>query len=209
MGNMTNDVIDGMDTSENPALTSAINTQLNDRLLSEELEDSLKSQYMEFENLGYNFMADYDQNALTPEILNDMIDYIDNSYLGIEYKYQISDGDRNTYTLGPMLYEILFVDMVKFILPSMMKEINTRDISDIKKLEPNGKFKFTILSVIKNTLEGLQKAREIGGSNQKSANTVVKYSFCLDLFDADLEDFVENFIIPVCNNNDTLISNAL
>lgn len=201
-------IIDSTDVSENPALTSMIETQLNDRLLEEELEDSLIEQYKEHKNHGYNFLNDYDDNVITPNILVNMMEYIDDNTLGIEYRYQIADHDKNTYILIKMLYETLFVDMVKFILPSVMKNIESNDPNDIKRLEASD-LRFQLVKVAKDTLEGLHKSREYGdGSNQKVAREIVKYSYCLDLFDADLEDFLENFIIPVVNNYNSVIHSA-
>jgi len=209
MSNYSTCVIDEVDCSESPALTSMIYTQLNDRFLQEELETSLKEQYMGFKDLGYNFLEDYDNNQITPEILIDMMEYIDENYLGIEYRYQINDLDRNTFTLIPMLYEILFVDMVKFILPNLMKELNTEDPNDIKKLDPNT-LKFNLLLVAKNTLVGLEEAKNLGSGlgNNKIAYEIVKFSYCLDLFDSDLTEFLENYIFPVCNNYNTIICMA-
>lgn len=203
-------IIDEIDVSENPAMTSAIVTQLNDRLLSEELEASLKEQYIGFQNLGYNFLKDFDNNQITPEILIEFMEYIDDNILSIEYRYQINDQDRNTYILIPMLYEILYVDSVNFILPNVMKELNTREANDIKMLSPS-KLKFTLLKVVKNILNGLEEAKKLGSGvgNNKIAHEIIKYSYCLDLFDGDLEDtFLENYIIPVINNYNTTISMA-
>ncbi|MBC8427583.1 MAG: hypothetical protein H8D97_01690 [Proteobacteria bacterium] len=208
MANYTTNIIDENDVSENPALTSMIVTQLNERLLSDELDASIKEQYIEFNNLGYNFINDYSIDVLTPELLIDMIEFIDNNFIGVEFLGQINDHDRNTYIFGPMLYEILFVDMIKFILPNLMKKLETRDPNDIKYLDPPD-LRFKLIEVVKDILEGLQKTREFGdGKNQKIAREIVKYSFCLDLFDADLEDFLENYIIPVINNYNTIISSA-
>lgn len=203
-------IIDEIDISENPALTSAIVTQLNDRLLSEELELSLREQYIGFQNLGYNFLKDYDNNQITPEILIEFMEYIDDNILSIEYRYQINDHDRNTYVLIPMLYEILYVDMTTFILPNMLKELNTKDPNDIKILSPS-KLKFNLLNVVKNILRGLEETKKLGSGkgNNKIAHEIFKFSYCLDLFDGDLEDtFLENYIIPVCNNYNTTISMA-
>jgi hypothetical protein len=206
----TNNMIDEIDVSENPAMTSAIVTQLNDRLLSEELVASLKEQYIGFQNLGYNFLKDYDNNQITPDILIDFMNYIDDNILSIEFRDQINDHDRNTYILIPMLYEILYVDMIKFILPNVMKELKTREADDIKYL-PIPRLKYLLLKVVKDTLTGLEDAKSLGSGigNSKIANEIVKYSYCLDLFDNDLEDtFLENYLIPVINNYNTQISMA-
>jgi hypothetical protein len=201
--------IDEIDIADNPAMSSMIQTQLNDKLLSEELENSLKEQYMNFENIGHNFLNDYDSNQITPEILIGMMNYIDDNIIGIEFMNQIDDHDRNTYTLIPMLYELLYVDSVTFILPNLMKEIGTKDPNDIKYLEPRD-LKFKLLNVIRKSLIGFEDVRKLGSGlgNNKIDNEIFKYGYAVDLFDNDLEDFMENYIIPVVNNYNTAISNA-
>jgi hypothetical protein len=184
------------------ALTNMIENQINEELLRQELSLSLKNQYINLYDLGHNYISDFSGDVLNTEILISMVNYIDDNYLNLEYKDMINDIDQNLFTLGIMLYEALFIDMVDIILPSLIKEEKLNiNICDAKEL------KLGLLNVTKNILNGFISTRELSGGelNSRISENIIKYNFCLDLFDSDLERFLENFIIPVYNQYQTKI----
>jgi hypothetical protein len=157
--------------------------QINRFIVKEELDTDIQSQYIHLTNLGINYMQGFDE--LPEQSLIDMIDYIDENYFSLPYKESINLSSQRLQTMGRFIYEILFVDMVKITLPSL--ETVPTDSYELKKLlVSHFNFKIKALETMHNVDETINMPKE-----------TMKLTVALDIFDTDLTDFVDSFIIPI------------
>jgi hypothetical protein len=164
-----------------PRIFNYAQDQVDQWVEIQELELLLKTQYINFENIGINYLKDVD--IIYDEICLDFLDYIDSNYINIRYLENIkSDGFKlQSYTRN--IYEILFVDIIDIL--------NKIDI-----VYDQNTLKFNICQYFSNYLDAMNKIKSIS-KDLDLKNQILKNSIGLDLFDNDLELFITNFLAPI------------
>ena len=165
--------------------------QINRFLVKEELDLDIQNQYVDLNNLGINYLEEF--NELPEQSLIEMLDHINDHYFPILYMEAIQLHPQRLQTLGRYIYEILFVDMIKTTLPAL-ENIST-DPQVLKK---------DLVEYFSNKLKAFETIQRVAGQVNMTAETL-KWTTALDIFDTDLTDFIDTFIIPVLDQYEDYI----
>jgi hypothetical protein len=153
------------------------NIQENKFLILEELKHNITTQFT-FQNLGYNYLDDYDSNILPIEIFDWIIEYLNDNYIPLDHILSIYNQIDRIKIIGYSLYTILFVDMKNIIIPRLINSNPT--ISDLK-------------NIIKELIYELKSIDSILNENTISKQILLKYSIFLDYIDSDTREFEEKY----------------
>jgi hypothetical protein len=160
-----------------PGYWPLIVTLQNNNIELEDLLCELNIQINELENLGVNYLNQYN-NIIPMETLKELLLLINEKYIDIPYiEIIISDYDK-CLVYFTSLYEFLFVDFIKDVLPL----ITTNKFEEIRTI---------ILNHINTKLTQLNILYKI---NLNLKPEMIKNSILLDIFNNDLEIFYESFI---------------
>lgn len=182
MLNRTNSYLDDFDKASPKNYSALVQKQINEWGEIQELENNLKNQYIELNNLGYNYLNGV--NEIYEETCINFIDYIHNNYIGINYIDQIKIDSRKLQYYTRSIYEILFVEFIH-----ILQNINIDDL------------RFDVCKIYSNKLNSLNKLKSIDSSIDLK-NQILKYTIAIDLFDNDVDKFIDNFYIPLKEKSD-------
>jgi len=170
-----------------PGYTNVLNAKENKEAILEELKFNITTQF-KFENLGYNYLADYENPPL--EIYDWLLDHINEYYFVIDNLISIYEQVDRLRFVASTLYNFLFVDIVD-ILP---------------KLNQFNLFKNEILRYFIENLQALNHIKqEVLQDTDHSATLdkeILKYSTLSILLDTNLEKFEDNYVINIKNKID-------
>lgn len=161
--------------------TSIFNDQQNEFLIIEELKAGITTQF-NFENIGYNYLKDYENPPL--EIYDWLLQYFNETYFVIEDFINIYNQVDSIKVLSTIIYEFLFVDII-----DLFPKIN--QYNDLYK-ELNSE-----LSEIINNLNNIKKDNNF--KNKKLDYNIIKYSTMLTILDTNLTQFKDNYWIHIQN----------
>jgi hypothetical protein len=177
-----------------PGWWGIIVSQENINCEQKDLLFEVQSQCLDLNNLGIDFLAQYDSETVSYDFLLDFLGTVNNKYISF-LDYIRLDYDK-LFIITKSIYEILFVDFIKETIPQicMVKKLD----DPLKLIQANNEeFKTLLIEHYNNTLKQLNTLYKI---NNNLAGAMVKNSFALDLFDRDLEQFYEEFVCPVIIN---------
>ena len=160
-------------------------------LFENEIFPLIEDQIYKLNNLGINYLDQYNiqlVNANNYELIDDLILYTHNNYINIIQIESIMQDGLTKFVLANYIYDLYSVQLIRKILPLLISFSKFNSSSDLVcKFNPN-----TLKS---NILKVLYKLCDIIGKLNK--DMMIQYTYYIDLFDNDLEDFFENFLIPV------------
>jgi len=166
------------DIAENPNMSSVIDTQINEHLNIIEFQREFKQQYENFDALGFNVFKAYSYVDIPVAIIEDFLEYVHTKIISIP-DYDIPNlALTKKEFLVKALYEILIIDM-----PTKHMDKLTTD--DPIVLRDN------IISIYALEIDVLSSMTPSITWEQLKAH------FAQNLFDTDLESFVERYMIPV------------
>ena len=166
------------------------------------LNDSIKNQYIELNNIGTNLIKDIETNYLIP-IFEEMIEYIDENYVSILIADDAKISPIQLVEFGKIIYEFFVIDCLNTIIPNYMNSIGRINIDDfdvyystvLKNDQSN--FKTSFIKTITSILDELLKFQKLDGSiiNNKEYNYLLKkYTYYIELINfGNSENFLENY----------------
>jgi len=169
------------DINENPNMSGVMDTQINEHLNLIEFQREFEDQYTTLHPIGFNIFKAYPDLELPIEIIDDFLEYVHVNVVPIpDYDIPNLALSKKEF-LAKVVYEILLID------------IPTKETFKFDKLDAE-----SVRSSLLNTY-GLyiDIIKEIPGQSWDK----VKAYFALDLFDADLEQFIERYLIPILNKD--------
>jgi hypothetical protein len=176
----------------------------------ESFESMIKNQYINFNNLGVNFMNNLPQSYKL-EIYGNMIEYVSDNYLSIiDFDSSAILPEKLLY-VGDKIYQLLCIDCYNTILPNFLNRIDCNSIESfdlairLKYKNNYNLIKVNILKTIKSVIEGLLKLQDIDlkiRDDELYKNLLHKYSYYIELIDfGDPERFVNNYLRPMLFKN--------
>lgn len=176
------------DEFEAPGNTPIIRKQQRILQQNQQSVENIKLQYEQLYNLGTNFLDEY----VTPEDLLEMLNYINNEYIAIDMLPNISEDPQKIEIVGTFVYELLFVDLINKILPLTEEDTLLASLGELKN---------ELLVVINNVLTVMSNL-----NNDNLTRELHKYSLALELFDNDLEMFMENYLMIILYRYSSIIN---
>lgn len=146
----------------------------------------------------------YEFNVYSPFLnifISDQLEYINDNYIMIHNFDSIIDNDIQSRIIFMYLYELLVVDLVQEIIPEILNRNLDLELQDLILLD-NDILKRYLFNVIESKVENFNKIKSTIKNNSNHEITPfeyksLKYTFYLDLFDSDLDNFKENVIQPL------------
>jgi len=176
----------------------------------DELNDKIKAQYIDFENMGRNLLEGVEIKYMLP-IYEDMLDFVIDSYLAITNQDDAMMVVEKRIEIGRRVYQFLCVDMYNTILPNYLTQINCISLeqfdlyfrSTLKGDASN--FKTGIVKTIKRIVDELMKLQILDKniSTDKHYQSLVKrYGYYLEIVNyGDSNNFLFNFVRPMFMKN--------
>ena len=197
-----------------------LNAEIHQDLLEKEIlniiQNNIKKQYIDYENLGQNYLHLFDEsltNIQKKEILIDLINYVHHQILPIVDYDNLEDNVERILLAGQYIYEFICVDFLASILPALMEKLNITSVSEfddiinLKYINSPAKFKNDLLDVLRVVIEQLNKLQSITPDVKNDTNyqkLLGKYFYYQEIITyASLEMFLENFVRPILSKYET------
>jgi len=170
------------------------------------MNENIKDQYINLNNLGINILKEIKDNDIKATIIIEMIQFINDNYTSVVNFESLFV--RDTEQIGGFIYEFFCVDTFNILIPKLITTINCNSRQEFefivnKKIKTTFKNKFIL--IIKNYLDQLFKLSNIDPKikNDSQYNNIIKkFSYYIDLIEFGLQDqFVENYIFPLVNKH--------
>lgn len=161
-----------------------------------ELADRLKEQYIGFKNLNIDIMGQYPNLTITNELLEKFLIFFDSNIINIALLDTILNNNDLLYSYSSMIYKHFYVNFEEeLIKPLMAKFKLTNKLAIISEFNYD-ELRINILAVLTNKIDVLINLVAI---NENLKPQLLTYNFLLDLYNTELEDFAEKFLIPYIN----------
>lgn len=197
-------------------LNSEIHQDLFEKEILNIIQTNIKKQYIEYENLGQNYLYLFNNelsNNQKKEIFIDLINYVHQHILPIVDYDNIEDNVERILLAGQYIYELICVDFLSSILPALLEKLNITSISEfddiinLKYLNTPGKFKTDLLDVIRVVIEQLNKLQSITPDVKNDTNyqkLLGKYFYYQEIITyTNTELFLNGFVRPVLSKYET------
>ena len=183
----------------------------NDYEQIEAVEETIKDQYIKFENLGVNLLINSPNDNFKYEILANMINYVNENYLNIsDFDADIILPEKLMET-GITIYQFLCIDCYNIIIPRFLSINNcyTLDGFDImikNRYKNNYSIvKANLVKTIKGVIDELTKLQLIDRTIQNDTqykSMLMKFAYYVELVDfGDTEKFINNYFRPLLSKN--------
>jgi len=198
-----------VDSIDQMSELSAIQNNLIDVEVFDQLNISIKNQYINFQNLGVDLLKNIKDPKILEYILNEFTQYVN------DYITPITDIYDNTYdnsTLKLRVYSFICIDCYLTITPSFLEAIKVFDYNSFESYYINvlksdsSYFKANFVKIIKNIKTNIEKLKTLDESIKNDRNyqeLLNKYTFYLQLMNfGNIENFLENYFKPMLSTNE-------
>lgn len=178
-----------------------------DMLESETKKDGWKSISLQFKNLiniGFDYSVEYPEVFEDIDLMYDLVNYVHDNYLSIQEIHLIIGDEFRTKIIGKLLYQFLIIDFPLIILPKVIKD-NDISLDDISHFP----LRDAVIKYIINKVNNINRVLSIKSTYEEMKKDRYKNLFYLQIMDNDLDDFVNNFVIPVIEQNYSVIYAAV
>lgn len=176
----------------------------------EELEDPIKTQYIEFESLGADLIRNIPDQYLQI-IFRNLIEHVNENYTSVTEYDSIVVSPQKLLQVGHYVYSFICIDCPFNILPNYLNKIESATIEQFESYLKNrlendpAKFKASFIQSINSVLEKLQNLQKLRKAISKDENyqfLVRRYTYYIELVNyGDTNRFLENYLKPVLYKN--------
>ncbi len=176
----------------------------------ERVNDLIKSQYLNFDNMGINLIEKID-NKYQEIILDEFFDFTNESYTSIA-DIQVEILTKNRYLIGRKVYQFICVDFYSTILPSFLENNKINSFNQFEKYLMNrikkdyGKLKGELIKILQKIYNNIKKIETIDKNVNKDPQfkeILNRYSFYIRLINfGDITNFIHNYWIPMFQKNE-------
>lgn len=174
------------------------------------INEEIKDQYQNFENLGNNIIKE-NQNNLDDQdkikIFREMTDYVDNNIINIVDIESTDDEVSRQILEGNYIYEFICIDNISSLIPALMEILNISSLNDFdllvntKYLNNPASFKNDFMQTVDTTIQQLIKLQLISPTVKTDVQynkLLAKYYYYKELVEyCDPDKFINNYIRPV------------
>ena len=169
------------------------------------IEEKIKDQYINLNNLGFDYLKDISEDELKINVLNDLISFVNNNYTAVVGFDSVFTKD--TKEMGEYIYNFFCIDCYNMILPNLINQIKCYSYEEFERYYKDklsydsNLFKNKLILCIKSILDQVLKLSKIDNkiTNDLSYKKLVKkYSYYIDLLDfGDASNLVSNYFNPL------------
>lgn len=189
-----------------------IQNQLAQIKQNKAIQELIKKQYREYEDLGDDLLMEYqeqlDENGLIM-IFRDLIPYVNENIITLGDIDNLDGTPSRLIEGGKFIYTFVCLDQVNSILPTFLESIGCSSIEDLdKKINTSyatniGRFRNDYLKIVQAMIEEYLKLTEIDQEvvqDKKFRYSLAKlYYFQEIVMHGDMEKFLHNYVRPVVN----------
>lgn len=182
--------------------TDIATSEFVDRDILERIDNHVKRQYIELEDLGSDVLSQI-EDKYKLIVYENFLSYVNDNYLSI---YNIEDIDISKSKLlkiGNLVYKFIVVDFYNEILPDFLNKIKVFNIDDFviyytaSLRNDASNFKTNLIKILISKVELLKNLENIHISVAKDARykeILEKYGYFIELINfGDSNNFVENY----------------
>jgi len=191
-------------------LSNQDKSQILDYDKYESVNEMLKNQYIEFENLGINILEDVNNKQVINAVLSDFVDYFHNSISPI-MDYQKSQINGDIEDIGLKVYKFLCIDCYLTIIPRFLDEQKLFTITEFERYYhdtlnlKSSNFKANFVKSIQDLYKNIKKLESLDKTIKNDENykeLIEKYKFYIDLMNfGNIDNFLNNYFRPVLLKN--------
>ena len=198
-----------MDLNDTESMNSSIYPDQN---TLDDLNNNIKNQYIEFNDLGIDLIENINNTQIVNIILEEFVDYV-NEYITPVMNFKESEifGTLNKTNLGLKLYNFLIIDCHITIIPNFLdiNHISTflefeRFYNISLKHDPS-LFKANFIKSIQKILNNIQKLEKLDKTIKYDKNyklLVKKYQFYIESINfGNIDNFLDNYFNPMLSKN--------
>ena len=189
-----------------------IQNQLAQIKQNKAIQELIKKQYREYEDLGDDLLMEYqeqlDENGLIM-IFRDLIPYVNENIITLGDIDNLDGTPSRLIEGGKFIYTFVCLDQVNSILPTFLESIGCSSIEDLdKKINTSyatniGRFRNDYLKIVQAMIEEYLKLTEIDQEvvqDKKFRYSLAKlYYFQEIVMHGDMEKFLHNYVRPEVN----------
>jgi len=165
-----------------------------------DLSKIIERQIGEFIDLDFNLLND---SEISNVIFIDVLLFVNNNYIDIPGIETIITDPNTLNKIGSYIYELFTVELLDYIFPQMLLSLDLKDPTELTVLAYDG-FKSVLQQITYNRLISIKELYVISGNNELY-NQLLKWTFYYDLFDANLENFIDRTVSILVNTYDERI----
>jgi len=165
-----------------------------------DLSKIIERQIGEFIDLDFNLLND---SEISNVIFIDVLLFVNNNYIDIPGIETIITDPNTLNKIGSYIDELFTVELLDYIFPQMLLSLDLKDPTELTVLAYDG-FKSVLQQITYNRLISIKELYVISGNNELY-NQLLKWTFYYDLFDANLENFIDRTVSILVNAYDERI----
>lgn len=205
--------MNSLDTLDQATISDLQNdNSIIDREELDEINDSVKRQYVDFENLGVNLLNDVPVKYKLI-IYEEMIDFIQNNYADIVNYDETTISPNKRIQIGNYLYRFFALDCYNVLLPNFLSSFNCVTIEQfdlhIKNVYNNdvSNFKTRFYQTIDEITQRLLGLKQIDANvytDKKYREIIRTYEYYKEIVNfGDSSNLLFNYIRPMFDKNNS------
>ena len=203
--------MNSIDTLDHATISDLQNdNSIVDREELDEINENIKRQYINFENLGVNLLEDVPVKYKLI-IFEEMIDYIQENYVDVVNYDETTISPNKRIQIGNFLYRFFVIDGYNVLLPNFLNSFNCVTIEQfdlhIKNVYNNdaSNFKTRFYQTIDDIAQRLLGLRQIDSkihSDKKYKDLLKTYEYYKEIVNfGDSSNLLFNYIRPMFDKN--------
>lgn len=166
--------------------------------LRRQARQEFKDQYIAFKYFNIDIKSQYSTNIITSQMLQEFLLYFDDNIIHIPLLDTIVNNQDLLDIYSDVIYNHFYVNFQQEIVDQLVIKYKLKyKLQIISEFDPI-EIRNNILSIITDKINMLIKFL---ADNEKLKPELLKYNFLLDLYNNDLEDFIEKFLTPYLNRD--------
>jgi hypothetical protein len=178
----------------------------------EECKDIIFNQIMDFNNLGFDMLAELNvDDNIKINLLTEVLDFCKENYINIaDTDYDLSE--QTIEKIGDVIYQFIAVDCFNVLIPKLIDDLKIDSIDKFDYIitynqSDKNFIKTKLTTNLSSILERLLSLQNIDPSIQqdtKYKKLINKFGRYLEIINfSDSENFIRNYIRPVLNKHFT------
>ena len=185
-----------------------------DREVLENVDNKIKSQYINFDNLGQNLLNNIaDKYKIV--IFQNLLNYVNSNYTAVINYDEAMISNKKLIEVGTYVYQFFVIDCYNTIIPNYLNSINCIDINQFDLYFKNtlnndiSNFKTSFIKIIIKIVDELLRLQNIDKTITKDKNyreLLNRYGFYTELVNyGESTGFIFNYFRPVFYKNQSEI----
>jgi hypothetical protein len=186
---------------------------LDDNGSLDELNEMIKNQYIDFENLGVSMIPKNISNNDKIEIYGEMLEYINETYLDVQGLEDILISNTQLVKMGDIFYEFIVISSFNELIPEFLESIRCLNIKQfdryfkISLMNDSSNLKTNFIKIISNKINIFLRLQQLQSSvikDKRYQDILKKYNNYIEIINfGNSDNFVQEFLRPIIMKNES------